>query len=181
VKRLLVTLILATCFLVGCGGQDVKLENISFAHAQCQEELVGRQMYWAIWTIKPSKAVTIDRVALTPTEHPKVRIVKELAETRNAGAIGGQPWPQVKSPSFGAIPKGHSFDGWLGIRPATHLRIALHEQVTFGLVIKPLAVGVTNWKGLEVYFDGTSTLIPTTLGVDAKTKIKGSCTLPNPA
>jgi hypothetical protein len=180
VKRLLVILALLTCLLVGCGaGQGVKLNDISYVSNECQEELVGHPMYWAIWTIKPSKAVTIDHVALSPTRHPKVQIVETVAETRNAGGIGGQPWPQVQAPSFGDIPKGHSFDGWLGIRPASHLAIAAHEQVTFGLVLRPQTVGITSWKGLSVYYNGTSTLIPTTLSLDVKTKIHGRCTVPN--
>jgi hypothetical protein len=89
VKRILVTLALAGCFLTGCGGQGVKLNDISYLANICQVEVVGPPMLWAIWTIKPSEAVTIDHVSLSPARQPKVEIVKALAETRNAGGIAG--------------------------------------------------------------------------------------------
>jgi hypothetical protein len=178
--RILVALALVSCLLVGCGaGQDLKLNDISLLSNICQEEQVGEQMYWAIWTIRPSKAVTIDHVALSPAQHPKVLIVETLAETRNAGGIAGQPWVHDQSP--GEVPKGHSFDAWLGIRSAADLPIQAHEQVTFGLVLKPLQVGITSWKGLAVYYNGGSTVIPTTLRLDVRKMIKGKCSVPNQA
>jgi hypothetical protein len=60
--------------------------------------------------------------------------------------------------------------------------VKAHEQVTFGFAIKPVEIGITSWKGLNVvYYNGTSTLIPRQLKLDVRAEAKGSCTAPRPA
>jgi hypothetical protein len=174
-KRCLAALALVVCLIAGCSGsQGVKLRDSSKVTSFCQVEAVGVPMFWAVWTIKPSKAVTIDRVSLTPSRQPKVQIVKELAETRNSGGSAGEPWVGDDI-SPGGIPKGQTFDGWLGIRSADDLHVRAHEQVTFGFAIKPVQLGITTWKGLDVYYESTSSLIPTSLTLDVRRVVKGNC------
>lgn len=176
-KRSLAILILAVGLLVGCGRTVVKLKDISLDRRFCQSEMVGQPYYVAIWTIKPLAAVTIDRIALDPARpHPDVKLITQIAETRNAGGIAGQPWPAIKTDG-GAAPKGQNFDSWFGIRPPDGLHIRAHQQVTFGLVVEPTKTGNTTWNGLRVYYDGTSTLIPTALGLNGTAKPGPHCTM----
>jgi hypothetical protein len=106
-RAVVLALILIAFLLAACGGQgdNVKLVNASFLTKACQAELIDHPMYWAIWTIKPSAAVTIDHVSLQPSQpHPAVRFITTNAQTRNAGGIGGEPWVNNQSPGAGVLP-----------------------------------------------------------------------------
>jgi hypothetical protein len=87
---------------------------------------------------------------------PHVRLLSQVAETRHAGAVGGEPTTRAEEAS--EVPSGSTFDPWLGITSPDGLHIRADHQVTFGVTLKAIKVGNTEWTGHRDYHDGTSTV-----------------------
>lgn len=152
--------IFATLVLVGCSSESaVNFGDANEVGGACTPAKLGVASYWANWVVKPNASVVIDHVALVPAgDVSDATLIGMFAETRHAGGVEGAPWDGGLVP--GLAPRGHSFRDWVALRSPVHLRISAHQQVTFAAVIRFDGTTRAHWKGLRLYYNGTSHLVP---------------------
>lgn len=179
-KRLLLPVLVVALLASACGRVPVKFENLSLPQQFCQSILPDTPMLYAAWVIRPSRAFTVERMALVPTHQPGVRLVKQFVETRNsAGEFGGE-WVHNRTDG---VPLRWNYDRYLGVRLPNGLKVRVHQQIVFSVVLDALHVGYWKWKGLRVYHDGTSTLLLPAIAISVthnadNPKVKSPCKIP---
>jgi len=166
-KLLLVAAALVACLLAGCGGPYAKLTNYSMGTGASGCEYPNKPYYWGIWSVEASRPTTITGAKLDPPNQAGLRVVKKFVETKNSG--GGGNFIYSKANMQDGVPKGYTYDQWTGVEPIAKAAIPAHKKVTFDVILEPERVGTWKFKGLRVYWDHTSKLIPTILTVKAST------------
>jgi hypothetical protein len=98
----------------------------------------------------------------------RCRLIVETVVGNNLGG-GNLPWKNNRLVGLGSYTRGKD------VRPAAGAHIAAHQESTFGVIFEPEATGSYCWKGLRVYCNGTSTVIPTSLGILGSNNPKAKC------
>lgn len=133
----------------------VQFQNVSEPKQYCQVLGPNVPSLYAGWAIRPSRAFTVQGMELDRPHQAGVRVIRQFVETRNSDGQYGSPWGDRER----MMPKGWTFDRWLGVRPPNGLRVRAHQQVVFSVVVNFSRPEHVQWKGLRVYHDGTSTVL----------------------